>query len=93
MLNPNVVLMENTLKSSFMLVLTVINHLGEEKEQIFKKSRRSFLKETNIENYHVKLVNDYPDTKSMELGIFYVSKNGKTVWLRIKESDFGKEFC
>ena len=84
MINPNSVIIENTLKSSFHLVLCVVNRYGEEKETIYKKSRKKFLKELNLDGCSVKLIDGYPP-QDMACNIFYVKKDGKMVWFKVKE--------
>lgn len=84
MINPNRVIIENTLKSSFHLVLCTVNQYGEEKETIYKKSRKKFLKELNLDGCSVKLVDGYP--LQMDYNMFYVKRDGKTVWFKAKES-------
>lgn len=87
MINPNTLLMENTLKSSFDVVVTLINRYGEEKEMHFKKKRKDFLRENYADTKHVVLVDNYPPTP-MEDGVYYIKRNGKIVWIRMSEAEF-----
>lgn len=87
MINPNTLLMENTLKSSFDVVVTLINRYGEEKEMHFKKKRKDFLRENHAGTRHVVLVDIYPPTP-MEDGVYYIKRNGKIVWIRMSETEF-----
>lgn len=87
MINPNTLLMENTLKSSFDVVVTLINRYGEEKEMHFKKKRKDFLRENYASTKHVVLVDNYPPTP-MEDGVYYIKRNGKIVWIRMSEAEF-----
>lgn len=84
MTNPNRVILENTLKFSFHLILCVVNIYGEEHETIYKKSRKKFLQEIGTDNCSVKLVDSYPP-KDMAFNIIYIKKDGKTAWLKVKE--------
>jgi hypothetical protein len=74
MINPNTLLMENTLKSSFDVVVTLTNRYGEEKEMHFKKKRKDFLRENYAGTKHVVLVDNYPPTP-MEDGVYYIKRN------------------
>jgi hypothetical protein len=87
MINPNVLLMENTLKSSFDVVVTLVNRYKEERELHFKKKRKDFLRENYAGTRHVVLVDIYPPTP-MEEGVYYIKRNGKTVWIRMSEAEF-----
>lgn len=49
MVSPSRVLMENVLKSSFNLMLTTVNRYGEEHETNFKKHKKKFFKEINLD--------------------------------------------
>lgn len=83
MINPAVVIFQNTVKSSFHLMLCVVNEYGEEKETIFKKSKKKFFAETGLDGFKVKLVDDYPP-REMELNTYYVKRDGKSVWLKVR---------
>lgn len=85
MMNPNRVIIENTLQRTFHLVLCVVNRYNEEKEAIYKKSRKQFLKELHLDGCSVTLVNNYPPD-NMKMNVFYVKRDGKTVWFKTKES-------
>lgn len=87
MINPNILLMENTLKSSFDVIVTLINHYGEEREMHFKKKRKDFLRENYAGTRHVILVDIYPPTP-MKDGVYYIKRNGKIVWIRMSEAEF-----
>jgi hypothetical protein len=84
MVSPNRVLMENVLKSSFNLMLTTVNRYGEEHERNFKKHKKKFFKEINLDECIVSLVEKYPPSE-MELNVFYIKRDGKSVWVKIKE--------
>lgn len=84
MVSPSRVLMENVLKSSFNLMLTTVNRYGEEHERNFKKNKKKFFKEINLDECVVSLVEKYPPSE-MELNVFYVKRDGKPVWVKIKE--------
>lgn len=84
MMNPNRVIIENTLQRTFHLVLCVVNRYNEEKETIYKKSRKQFLKELNLDCCSVTLIDSYPPA-DMKLNVFYVKRDGKTVWIKIEE--------
>ena len=86
MLNPNLLLLEHTLKSSFSVVFIVVNKYGEEHEVSFKKKYKDFMRENYLGLIRVCLVDDYPPSV-MEKNIYYVKKNGKTVWLKLDEKD------
>lgn len=87
MINPNLLLMEHTLKSSFNVVVTLINRYKEEREINFKKKRKDFMRENNSGIYRVILVEDYPP-RNMELNVYYIKNNGRIVWIKMKEDDF-----
>lgn len=74
-------LMRETLFFSFNLVIFSVNQYGEQKERSIKLTRAKFLKRLDFD-YKVKLVDDYP--KDILFGIFYVKKNGRTVWYKEK---------
>ena len=82
MLDPNKVLIEQTLKRTFFFYLTTINKNGEEKEIIYKKNRRDFLRE--IQNLHIRviLVDNYPNREDWKPGIFYMARSGKAIYYR-----------
>lgn len=84
MISPARVIFENTVKSSFHLMLCVVNEYGEERETIFKKSKKKFFKETTIDGFRVKLVDDYPP-REMELNTYYVKRDGRSVWLKVQD--------
>lgn len=84
MVSPSRVLMENVLKSSFNLMLTTVNRYGEEHETNFKKNKKKFFKEINLDECVVSLVEKYPPSE-MEPNVFYVKRDGKFVWVKIKE--------
>lgn len=84
MVSPSRVLMENVLKSSFNLMLTTVNRYGEEHERNFKKNKKKFFKEINLDECVVSLVEKYPPSE-MELDVFYIKRDGKSVWVKIKE--------
>lgn len=83
-INPGRVLIENTLKSSFNLIVYTVNQYGEEHDKIYKKSKKKFFAEINLDDCSVKLVDDYPP-REMDFDVFYVKRTGKTVWVRVKE--------
>lgn len=87
MLNPNLLLMEHTLKSSFNLVVTLVNQYNEEREISIKKKLKEFIKNSDDNTFRVIFVDDYPP-RDMELNVYYVKRSGKTVWLKIRERDF-----
>ena len=84
MVSPSRVLMENVLKSSFNLMLTTVNRYGEEHERNFKKNKKKFFQEINLDDYVVSLVEKYPPSE-MRLDVFYIKRDGKSVWVKIKE--------
>lgn len=84
MVSPSRVLMENVLKSSFNLMLTTVNRYGEEHERNFKKNKKKFFREINLDECVVSMVEKYPPSE-MELDVFYVKRDGKSVWVKIKE--------
>lgn len=84
MVSPSRVLMENVLKSSFNLMLTTVNRYGEEHERNFKKNKKKFFKEINLDECVVSLVEKYPPSE-MELDVFYIKCDSKSVWIKIKE--------
>lgn len=89
MVNPNLTLMEHTLKSSFNVIVTLVNQYGEEHEFNFKKRYKDFMRENYSGMNRVVLVDNYPPTP-MEINIYYIKRNGKTLWVKMNERDFGK---
>lgn len=87
MINPNALLLEHTLKSSFNVVVTLVNRLGEEHELNFKKKYKDFMRENYATTFHVVLVDNYPPSP-MEMNVYYVKRNGKIVWVKMREQDF-----
>lgn len=74
-------LAEQTLARRFDLIIFIVNQYGEEKCQTRKETKKKFLAHFGDSNsFRVKLVDRYPET--MENDIFYIAKNGKTVWIR-----------
>lgn len=84
MVNPSRVIIEGTLKSSFNFVLYIVNQYEEEHETIFKKNKKKFLKEIDLDIYSVKLVDDFPPT-DMAFNVLYVKRSGKIVWMKVEE--------
>lgn len=84
MVSPSRVLMENVLKPSFNLMLTTVNRYGEEHEKNFKKRKKKFFQEINLDECVVSMVEKYPPSE-MELNVFYIKRDGKSVWVKIKE--------
>lgn len=87
MQNPNLFLMENTLKSSFNVIVTLVNRYGEEHDLNFKKKYKDFIRENQNNINRVILVDTYPPTP-MEPNIYYIKRNGKTVWIKMNEREF-----
>ena len=87
MINPNLLLIKHTLKSSFNIVITIVNNRKEEREISFKKKRKDFMRENNSGNFRVILVDNYPP-KDMETNVYYIKKNGRIVWAKMNERDF-----
>jgi hypothetical protein len=86
MINPNVLLMENILKSSFNVVVTVVEKDGSEKDISFKKRRKDFLRENYTGVLQVVLVDYYPP-EEMKFNVYYIKKSGKIVWIKMKKED------
>lgn len=81
MSNVNKVLAEQTLAKKFDFIMFIVNEFGEEKCQTKKETKKKFLASFgDSDSFHVKLVDHYPEI--MENDIFYIAKNGKTVWIR-----------
>lgn len=79
--NANKVLAEQTLAKKFDFIMFIINEFREEKCWTRKETKKKFLAHFgDSNNFRVKLVDHYPET--MENDIFYIAKNGKTVWIR-----------
>lgn len=89
MINPALILIENTLKSSFNLIIYTVYQNGEEHDTILKITRKklfSVITDTNADKVRASLVDSYPPSE-MQLGVIYLKRNGKTAWLREKEGD------
>lgn len=81
MSNVNKVLAEQILAKKFDFIIFIVNEFGEEKCRTKKETKKKFLANFgNSDNFRVKLVDRYPET--MKNDIFYIAKNGKTVWIR-----------
>lgn len=81
MSNVNKVLAEQTRAKKFDFIVFIVNEFGEEKCQTKKETKKKFLASFgDSDNFRVKLVDRYPET--MKNDIFYIAKNGKTVWIR-----------
>ena len=76
----NKVLAEQTLARHFNLIVFIVNQHGEERCETRKMNKKKFLSGFKDSNFKVKLVETYPT--EMINDIFYINKNGKTVWIR-----------
>ena len=62
------------------LIVFIVNQYGEERCETRKMNKKKFLSSFKDSNFKVKLVETYPT--EMINDIFYINKNGKTVWIR-----------
>lgn len=76
----NKILAEQTLARHFNLIVFIVNQYGEERCETRKMNKKKFLSGFKDSNFKVKLVETYPT--EMINDIFYINKNGKTVWIR-----------
>lgn len=76
----NKVLAEQTLARHFNLIVFIVNEYGEERCETRKMNKKKFLSSFKDSNFKVKLVETYPT--EMINDVFYINKNGKTVWIR-----------
>ena len=76
----NKILAEQTLARHFNLIVFIVNRYGEERCETRKMNKKKFLSGFKDSNFKVKLVETYPT--EMINDIFYINKNGKTVWIR-----------
>lgn len=76
----NKILAEQTLARYFNLIVFIVNQYGEERCETRKMNKKKFLSILKDSNFKVKLVATYPT--EMINDIFYINKNGKTVWIR-----------
>lgn len=76
----NKILAEQTLARYFNLIVFIVNQYGEERCETRKMNKKKFLSIFKDSNFKVKLVATYPT--EMINDIFYINKNGKTVWIR-----------
>ena len=76
----NQVLAEQTLARHFNLIVFIVNQYGEERCETRKMNKKKFLSSFKDSNFKVKLVETYPT--EMINDVFYINKNGKTVWIR-----------
>jgi len=76
----NRILAEQTLARYFNLIVFIVNQYGEERCETHKINKKKFLSSLKDSNFKVKLVATYPT--EMINDIFYINKNGKTVWIR-----------
>lgn len=72
-------LMRETLSFSFNLIVFSVNKNGEQKEKSIKMTKSKFFKTIDF-GFKVKLVDEYPT--DIQFNIFYVKKNGRTVWYK-----------
>lgn len=84
MVSPSQFLIENTLRSRFILVITLVNSHDEEHEKYVKKSKKKFLRETEYTFLDAVLVDDYPPSV-MKSNTLYIKRNGKIAWIKMKE--------
>ena len=64
------------------------NKDGSESEISFKKKRKDFLRENYLGIFRVILV-DYCPPEKMETNVYYIKKNGKIIWAKMREEDAG----
>ena len=76
----NKILAEQTLARHFNLIVFIVNQYGEERCETRKMNKKKFLLGFKDSNFKVKLVETYPT--EMINDVFYINKNGKTVWIR-----------
>lgn len=76
----NKILAEQTLARHFNLIVFIVNQYGEERCETRKMNKKKFLSGFKDSNFKVKLVETYPT--EMINDVFYINKNGKTVWIR-----------
>lgn len=76
----NKILAEQTLARYFNLIVFIVNQYGEERCETRKMNKKKFLSIFKDSSFKVKLVATYPT--EMINDIFYINKNGKTVWIR-----------
>ena len=76
----NKVLAEQTLARHFNLIVFIVNQYGEERCETRKMNKKKFLSSFKDSNFKVKLVETYPT--EMINDVFYINKNGRTVWIR-----------
>lgn len=86
MVSPSRVLIENTLKSSFNLIVYTVYRNGEEHDTIVKLSRKKLLAAIDLDQVRVQFVDKYPPSE-MQLNLWYVKRDGKTVWVRENKFD------
>lgn len=80
----NKLLAEQVLSSKFNLMLTIVNAYGEEKSHSLKMKKKDFLLQVSNLDLKVKLVENYP-AGILEENWLYISKNGKSAWLKERE--------
>lgn len=80
MTQTSLLIMEHTLSYFVTLIIYHVNTLGEEKMQTFKTTKKKLMAQLKDMEVNATLVDNFP-TK-MEDDVFYVKRNGKTVWVR-----------
>ena len=85
MLDPNRLLLTEILKRNFNYIITIIKSNGEEKQLILKTKKKDFLKQLGDLKIRVVLVDNYPDNKNWEIGVFYLTRSGGTLYYKEKE--------
>ena len=91
MINANRLLLQEVLKRNFNFLITIVNLRGEEKELLFRKKKKDFLREMGNLDIHVVLVDNYPRREDWKMGIFYLTRNGETLYYKEMEGK-GLEF-
>lgn len=86
MLSPNRLLLNEILKRTFNFFITIVNARGEEREIFLKKKKKDFLKRLGTIDIRVVLVDNFPSRDNWEFGVFYLTRNGLSLYYKEFES-------
>lgn len=79
-MDPNIVLLQGTLKFMFTFITYKVDAEGLETFGSLRLFKAPFIERIKGEKIRVKLVENYPER--FEDNILYVKKDGKTAWYR-----------
>lgn len=81
-MDTNKFILQETLKFFINVVTFSVDQNGNETNNNIRMTKSKFLEAISNEDIKVKLVDRYPEI--LDLGVIYVSRKGRTVWIREK---------